>query len=503
MTRWWQRLVQRPWLALVAALVVETLVFLLGPVDFVVSDPLWYANLAHRLSIDPAEVFATHDTFPFVMRIGLTVPMAVLYRVFSPSPLVTNLPCLLAALGVVLVVWAAAPTPRAKWLAMLLSVSCVPLMRHTAVLNVDLPCAALMACSILWLSWRDRPRGTWWLVGAVIAWVMAFLVKEAALWCGVVWIYALVVDVRRDGLLSVARRFALALAVGAALAAGYLALCARLWGDPLARFHGIEDMTYKHAWTLHGQPPAVWLRRLSWEPAVLIGKMFRATLVPALAAAWWVRGRERIWWFSTAAFVLLYWFGSTSFSSYSPLPISQRMVLEALPGILVLATLGSDHALTWAAGVRWRMAVAAVVALAVIVPAGIAIAAELRRATPETASYALVRDEVADPARRVVVVCGEPRCVDASVIYFRYAVPANLTVMFASDFARQPLPAGATVRALVDLDRAEGARRTDPKLDRTAPIVALGMPPLLWHRSVRLYDAGNGERLWNALRAAP
>lgn len=89
------------------------------------------------------------------------------------------------------------------------------------------------------------------------------------------------------------------------------------------------------------------------------------------------------------------------------------------------------------------------------------------------------------------------------MIYFRYAVPANLTVMFASDFARQPLPAGATVRALVDLDRAEGARRFDPKLDRTAPIVALGMPPLLLHRSVRLYDAGNGERLWNALRAAP
>lgn len=170
------------------------------------------------------------------MRIGLTVPMAVLYRVFSPSPVVTNLPCLLAALGVVLVVWAAAPTPRAKWLAMLLAVSCVPLMRHTAVLNVDLPCAALMACSILWLSWRDRPRGTWWLVGAVIAWVMAFLVKEAALWCGVVWIYALVVDVRRDGLLSVARRFAPALAVGAALAAGYLALCARLWGDPRMRW---------------------------------------------------------------------------------------------------------------------------------------------------------------------------------------------------------------------------------------------------------------------------
>lgn len=44
MTRGWQRLVQRPWLALVAALVVETLVLLLGPVDFVVSDPLWYAN---------------------------------------------------------------------------------------------------------------------------------------------------------------------------------------------------------------------------------------------------------------------------------------------------------------------------------------------------------------------------------------------------------------------------------------------------------------------------
>lgn len=164
---------ERPWLGLVAALVVELVVFFVGQGDFVASDPLWYAGIAHRISVDPADVFATHDTYPFIMRIGLTVPLAMLYRVFGVSPLVSNVPCLVATLGVVLVVYAAGPTPRARWLGMLFCVTCVPLLRNMAVLNVDLPCGALMACSTLGLSWRERPRGALWLTGAVVAWVMA------------------------------------------------------------------------------------------------------------------------------------------------------------------------------------------------------------------------------------------------------------------------------------------------------------------------------------------
>jgi 4-amino-4-deoxy-L-arabinose transferase-like glycosyltransferase len=497
-----RELLCRPWLGLLLALAIEAVVFFVGQVDFVPYDPLWYADIAHQLSTDAAEVFATHDTHPFVMRIGLTVPMAVLYRVFGVSPLVSTLPCLLATLGVVLVVYAAGPTTRAKWLGMLFCVTCVPLLRNTAVLNVDLPCAALMACSVLWLSWRERPRGGWWLVGAVVAWVMAFLVKETALWCGVVWIYAIGGDLRRDGLRTVARRFAPALAVGAGLAVGYLVLCAQLWGDPWARFRGIEALTYKHAWTLHGQGASAWVRRLTWNPPKMLVTMFQVPLVLAVLAPLWLRGAERLWWVSAMAFILFYWFGSTSLRSYSPLPLSQRMVLPALPGILVLAALASDRALERLPRSRWWKLGIAAIAIAVIAPAAFAIAMAVAGTAPETASFAALRKEVADPSRRFVLVCGEASCVSAIGIHFGLVVPANLTVMFAADFARAPLPEHVTVRALVNLPRGRGVRQRDPHDDMTLPIAALALPPIAGDRDVRLYDAGDGARLRDTLRAA-
>src|SRR5262245_23118298 len=111
------RLCQRPRWALVCALVFETVVFVAGQRDFIAADRLWYASIAHALSVDPASVLA--DTHPCAMRIGLTLPLALLYRLFGVSPLITNLLALIAGLGVTLVVYAAAPTPRAKTFAML------------------------------------------------------------------------------------------------------------------------------------------------------------------------------------------------------------------------------------------------------------------------------------------------------------------------------------------------------------------------------------------------
>jgi hypothetical protein len=74
--------------------------------------------------------------------------------------------------------------------------------------------------------------------------------------------------------------------------------------------------------------------------------------------------------------------------------------------------------------------------------------------------------------------------------------------VFAADFARAPAPAGATVRALVNLTRSPGARRTDPHLDMTEPIDALGLRSMVRDRKVRLYDAEDGARLWRALHTS-
>jgi hypothetical protein len=494
------RLLLRPWIALVITLVVATIIDVVGQNDLLASDPLWYANIAHTIAVKPSELIALHGNHPFAMRIGLTFPLALLYRVFGVSTFVTNLPSLAGELGVILVVYAAAVTPRAKVLGMVFCLVCTPLVANANWLNVDLPSAALMGFSILCLTRRVRPRGVWWVVGAMVAWIGAFLVKETALWCGPVWIYAIVSDLRSSGGRYVARTFGPALVVGSVLAAGYLVLCAQLWGDPWARFVGLD---IEHAWSLHGGPTSAWVARLTWQPAVLLATMFQAMLIPVAFAPWLVRGAERLWWIATAAFALLYWFGSTTMSAYVPLPISPRMVLPLLPGLLVLAALASDQLIDRLDGSRWRQLIVVVFATAVVVPSARAIASIVRRARPETAAFAALREEVAaDPNRRVVLVCGEPRCTAISTFYFGFELPPNLTVVLATDFAQAPLQPGATIRALVNLPRSGGARRTDPHSEMTAPIEALKLPRIAGNRNVSLYDASDGARLWSALRAA-
>lgn len=474
----------------------------MGQRDFIAADPLWYASLAHNLSVDPAAVFAGHETHPFVMRIGLTMPLALLYRVFGVSTFVSNIPTLVADLGIVTVVYAAAATPRAKLIGVALCILCVPLVHESNMLNADLPSAALMGASILGVARRDRPRGQWWLVAAVVTWMAAFLVKESALWCAPVWIYAIVIDLRALGARRVARTFAPAVIVGVALAAGYLAVCAELWGDPLARFKGIqaavgsvhEVASYGGAWELS-------VARLTWQVPHLLVTMYGVMLVPVVVGPWLVRGRDRIWWVAVATMVLFYWFGSSTTSAYVPLPLSQRLLAPVMPFVLVTATLACDAVLGHPRAPRWRLAIVVVFFVVLAVPWQSTIRASLRHGRPEAAAFAVLHDEVfADPSRRIVLVCSEPRCVPLAGFYFGFEPPPNLTIEFATDFAHAPRPTGATVRAFVHAVRGRGIHSIDPHLDPTAVIDTLGLPAVLSRPDVRLYDAGDGTRLWNALQ---
>jgi hypothetical protein len=121
-------LLARPWIALIAALAVHAALWLAAQRDLAAADPLWYATWADKLAFHPAELFAAHNTYPFVMRLGLTAPIALAYRLFGVSTLATNLPCLLAGLAILAIAYAAAPTPRSKLLAVLFAATCTPVI---------------------------------------------------------------------------------------------------------------------------------------------------------------------------------------------------------------------------------------------------------------------------------------------------------------------------------------------------------------------------------------
>lgn len=487
-----------PWTALLGTLVVQAILMITGRPDFIASDPLWYANIAHRISLAPSEVFTPTDLHPFVMRIGLTLPLGWLYSMFGVSSLVSMVPNLVAALGITAILFAAAPSQRAKYLVLFFTTMSVPLIRHGSILGVDLPCTALLALVLFCLARARQTSGSAWLATAAVAWFAAFLVKETAVWCFPAWIYLIVVELRASGPRRTARRLLPAVLVGIVLTVVYLALAAKLWGSPLARFQGVEALTYDHAWSLHGRPASDWIARLVWKVPVVLALMFNAALLPALVAIRVAAHRERVWLVGTGALLLLYWFGSASLSAYTPLPISERMVLPVLPGILLLAAIGTDHLLGHHG---WRRTTAVLVLLGVAGPGGLTAWRMLRRQRPEGAAFAVLREEVRH-GHPVVLVCGEPRCAAVAGFYFGFALPANFTTLPASDFAASPLPPGVSVRALVNDTRAIGAARSDPKSDATQEIDALGLPTLTWHPHVRLYDARDGRLLWSALQLA-
>jgi len=346
---------------------------------------------------------------------------------------------------------------------------------------------------VLCLGNRDRSRG--WFAAGAVAWLAAFLVKEVAVWCAPVWIYAVACDVRSLDRRALVRRYAPAVVAGAILGAGYLWFCAALWGDPLARAHGITALTDEHAWSLRGHPAGEWLARMIWQPAILFARFFEVAVVPAIAAAWLVRGRERIWCVAAAAFAACYWFGSSSLSEYVPLPLSPRMTLPILPPLLVCAALGFDAAIDKR---RWRIPLI-VVAVAIVAPALRTAYGLVFRPHPEAAAFAELRRELREPGP-ITLVCGEPRCLAIAPWYFGFAPPPAITFVHANDFAAAPLPPGTRVRVLVNRVRAPGAARTDPNSDRTGAITALGLPALAGNKNVTLYDAGDGAALSHALR---
>jgi hypothetical protein len=486
---------RRPVAGLVLALAFFIVSFGLGQQDMAPDDPLYYAEYAHEIAADPHAAFSEPSTYPWNMRIGLTVPMAGFYRAFGVSRATTNLPCLLATLAILLVAFAAVSTPRAKWLVVLFAVTCAPLIRHGAMLNADLPCGALIACSILALSRRDGPRGSLVVALAIGAWFWAFLVKETAIWCVPIWIYAIVVDLRTATPRTVLARYAPGIALGVVLTAGYLALCAAVWGDPFARFRGIQELTYAHGWTMHDKDVHAWLARLVWGPAILVALMFRALLIPAVFGIWLVRGRDAIW--LMAALVLLggFWIGSSSLTAYEPLPLWPRMVLPVLPALLVVAALGADAALDRFSQGRRRVVFAAVLSLMLVIPAAMQLVGGIRRDRSELAAFTEIETELESGAH-VTLVCSDRWFPTLVRFAWGFEPPANLLLVYAQDLSTFPLPAGTHLRTIVNLGRGAD-------LPAVRVIESLALRPLVSSGHVRLYAVDDVDGLRTALRGVP
>ncbi len=149
--RWW----------LVLALALATWILVRGQADFIASDPLWYAVIAHDIA-HGTQHFSAAELHPFVMRVGL----AALYRVFGVSTLVSNLPAIGSGLSCLVLLCLTGRTRRRTLIALGLGLTCAALMHQSIALNVDVPCAALLGFSTYFISplkemtlWSECQKG--------------------------------------------------------------------------------------------------------------------------------------------------------------------------------------------------------------------------------------------------------------------------------------------------------------------------------------------------------
>ncbi|MCB9871106.1 MAG: glycosyltransferase family 39 protein [Planctomycetes bacterium] len=334
-----------PCLALVVQLVCR--------VGLIASDDLGYARFAAQIANGTFHPELHHYAF----RYGLTVPVAVVYRLAGVQEWSTVLIPLLASCASVALLVHLAERLGGRVAAGIAGVlyATFPVQVHHATILVPEPVAEMFALAAIAVYWRALERGSARFGGiAGILLGCGFLAKEPA--------FFIALAVGLHGL--VRRRWSVVagLLTGAALVgAGELAYHALAAGDPLLRLRGNalhevspmalaanEDLTYR----LFKAYP-----RMMLVPAQEFGIHSLVALPLALLGWWWCprpqRGLLQLW-------TVLPWvyinFGSSSFDHFFALPVAPRYIEFTYPPLFVLCGIALARMGSAGRGRQWLVA---------------------------------------------------------------------------------------------------------------------------------------------------
>jgi len=419
----------------------------------------------------------------------------LLYRVFGVTPHTSHLAPLLSGLAILFVVWRALPR-EAALPGLICALTCMPLASHTLELFPDLVSAAFAALAILLVAERLEPSGSrarWAVRGALAAsaWFMAMLAKETAWWALPVWAGALLVDAfRKRG--AVLKWFhAPALLCACLLTGAYLWGCSHYFGDPWARFHAIQALSGRHAWSMRNEQRLV--ARLTMGVLTFLWREYGPLLALLLPGAIVLPARLRIWSFYAVFTVLAYWFGSASVSSYQPLPLMARMTLPSVPGMCICG----GYFLYWLAERVSRFlpklrpaygaAILSALLLALMSPR---VLDEVRswRVYEDLAAMRVLKAELAQhPQSHHLIVTAEKRTTTFVDWSFGYAPPSNVTVRYAGALSAEDLDEADAALILIDPRNRDPNR--SPSYERE--LRALHQPALFEAGNVALIRVGD------------
>lgn len=432
----------KAWLFLVLLLYVS--LWLMYPHEFFASDPGAYSARAYAIS--KSLNFGNGEIFD--QRLGVTVPVAFIYSLLGVNILTANLWPLLAALLLIVTVWLALPDDRSRLIGAALCMTSFPLFDATTALYPDLIATAFMSASSLILFNRKKLislQHAWSFaaIGAVACLFIAFLAKESAYWALPLWALALYADLKDDDSQILLRRFHIpALTAGLILGGIYLAFCDAVWGDPFSRLHSIQALTGQHLWSWEKTSTHRLVERLTTAPFKFLLDQYGAfTLVMAALGVLIAPRSIRPWFYYSASCVLLFWFGSTSFTRYEPIPLIDRMAFPLLPGFYVLAA----FAISRLSLMTERPHLNAFVPILIVIGfAGVTFSQYVKAwgqaEVPEASAIEIVRTVVKKhPERNYFLVSSDSRSPDALSFYFGYQYPKNLRVAYVGDLKANAL----------------------------------------------------------------
>lgn len=440
------RAIFSPLVLLILIILIWTGLWLIYPHEFVASDPWNYSELAFH--IKQGTFFDSPPSSVFAHRLSVILPTAFLYELLGVNILSTNLWPLFASLIIIVTVYAALPTRRSKALGVIMAAGSVTLFGQSTALLPDIISASFMALSALFLFYRQislRSR-FWWLFPtlATLSLFISFIAKMSAYWVLPLWIYAFLVDQKSKELRSsLIRRFYLpAFVAGMILGLAYLLFSYQVWGDPFTRFTSIQQLTSNHRWAWQGASLFDWIKRLTYYPTGLFLRDYGFILVFAIFAVPLVSSKYRFWVYYTLFTILFFWLGSTSFTSYQPMPVSTRMAIPCLPGLYILAGyFASKISISSSKSQRVNNLIAFLVIVFISgLPFLYYMYSWREKTTPEANVMRIVNNEVLDKSEAsFLLLTSDTRSPRSLAFYFGYEYPMNLDVAYAGDKIEHPI----------------------------------------------------------------
>jgi len=481
-------------------IILYTLFWYYYPHEFIVSDPWAYSSRAFQIGQD----FNFGSGHVFDHRLGLTIPVAIFYKLFGISMLTTNLWPLMAVIIIFITVWFALPDSKSKLIGLILCFFSVPFLKASTTLFPDIIATAFMASSSLLLFKREKiVLSKYWLFLSILTIVflfVSFLAKESAYWIIPLWIIYFINDLKEKNNNLLKRFYLPIFLICVLLGFLYLIMNYYIWGSPLARFESVQSLTGKHLWSSVNMSSSDFIKRLTTAPIKFLFNEFYWFPLLALISFWVVPKHLMGWAYYVILCLGFFWFGTTSFSQYEPMPLVGRMVLPALPGIYILSAFFISKINLSFSRLPIGKNIASIVFLLFLILPSVKYFHKINTIVlHENNAMNIIKNKLIDnPEEKYILICVESYSTRALSFYFSYEYPVNLEVI-NFDYLNNELLSGRKIFIFVDDQRSNFLNSAYGFKKYNKQIESLHLKEIYNGNYVHLYEIHNKNEIESLL----